>query len=190
MMIAHRRVFQTASNIARSIVNTNKRFVSTIQYAKQDQLFIHQHDNGLTTVSFSKDPNKQYIGALKTSDATKGSRSDLSEFEITPETFVENKDFVGILHDTYKRHVDEDQSYILEAMNYPGSYMAIADYKIILEYMNQRPELPNTLGFVHVGEDGVMIKNSYQKNDTYTLCNIDGIIKIPEFMAEQLQKYL
>lgn len=188
-MLYQSRLFRPVFQVARS-VNLYARFVSTFNYAKQDQLYIHQHDNGLTTVSFSEDPNKQYVGALKTSDATKGSPSDLSQFSITPENFVENKDFLRILHETYKKHVHEDQSYILEAMNYLGSYMALGDYKIILEYMNQRPELPNTVGFVHVSDDGVMVENSYQRNDMYTLCNIDGIIKLPEFMVEKLQKYL
>lgn len=75
-------------------------------------------------------------------------------------------------------------------MNYPESFMAIGDYKVILDYMNQRPELANTLGFVHVDSDGIMERGSYQPNDMYTLCNIDGIITLSENMNEQLQKYL
>lgn len=155
---------------------TNRGLINTYKYKLQEQLYIHEFPD-VKKVSFSEDPYKLHIGTFRTD-------------YIDPSTFVENKDFIPVLHKVFGKHVYDDQAYIYDALNYAGSFMAIGDYKVILDYMNQRPEMPNTLGFVHVNDNGVMAPGSYEKNDMYTLCNIDGIIKISEFMNENLQKYL
>lgn len=128
-----------------------------------------------------------HIGVLKPGSINTGG---LAKTDISVGNFIENKDFFPVLHNTFFKHVYEDQTYIFDAMNYPASFMAIGDYKVILDYMNQRPELSNTLGFVHVDSNAVMERDSYEKNDMYTLCNIDGVITLSEYMSEKLQKYL
>lgn len=157
---------------------TNRSLVNTYKYKPQDQLYIHEFAN-VKKVSFSEDPYKLHIGTLK-----------VNSDHIDPSSFVENKDFLPVLHEVFGKHVYDDQAYIYDALNYGNSFMAISDYKVILDYMNQKPDMQNTIGFVHVKGNGVMDVGSYEKNDTYTLCNINGIIKISEFMNENLQKYL
>lgn len=159
-----------------------RRLLHTIKYAKQPQLYIHESIT-FTKVSFSKDPNKIHIGEVPSS-------ADLSKIVIEPSKFMENSKFKDILHKTIAKNIYDDQSYVIEAINYRGSFMPIGDEKVIQEYMNQRPELPNTMGFVHVDNDGIMEKGTYEVNDTYTLCNVDGIIKLPETMLEHLLKAL
>lgn len=164
----------------------NRSLVQTIRYAKQKQLYLHQLSNHLTKVSFSENPDKLHFGFLKPQLIGK----DLSKVLITPENFEEHRDFLPVLHKMVKNHVAEDQTYIVDAMNYPGSHMAIGDFKVILDFMNQRPEMPNTIGFIRVNEDMEMIPESYEENDMYTLCNIDGVIKLSDYMNEKIHDYL
>lgn len=116
--------------------------------------------------------------------------TDLEKIEINVTNFKENKNFLPVLHKAFSENVFKDQTYIYDALNYPNSFMAIGDYKVILDYMNQRPEMCNTVGFVHVDENCEIDPNSYEKNDMYSLYNVDGIIKISDFMCECLRKYL
>lgn len=173
--------------IARAAYSVNRRLVNTVKYSRQEQLYLHQFNAELTAVSFSPDFNKTHIGTVHTKGAEE---KNLADLVVTVQNFRENKDFFPVLHKAFFENVYDDQTYIFDAMNYSESFMAIGDYKVILDYMNQRPELANTLGFVHVDSDGIMERGSYQPNDMYTLCNIDGIITLSENMNEQLQKYL
>lgn len=175
------------NRVSRAAYSINRSLVQTTKYAKQEQLYLHQFNSNLTTISFSQDSTKEPIGTVSTNGLI---GNDLSKFTVTPQNFKENKDFFTILNKTFFEKVYEDQTYIFDAMNYPGSYMAIGDYKIILDYMNQRPDLSNTIGFVHVDFAGQMEIGSYEPNEMYTLCNIDGIITLSENMNDQLQKYL
>jgi hypothetical protein len=173
--------------ISKAAYSINRNLVYTVKYNKQEQLFLHQINKDLIKVSFSENPEKLHLGTLNP-EVIQG--LDLRFAEITVNNFKENKEFIPVLHKTFFNHVYDDQGYIIDALNYPGSYMAISDYKVILDYMDQRPEMQNTLGFVHVNPSGIMERGSYQKNDTYTLCNIDGVIKLSENMANQLENYL
>lgn len=160
----------------RGFSQINRPLINTRQYLKQPQLFIHEFSPEKTLISFSKDPEKTPIGALKTRT------NDI----ITPSNFIEYKPFYNVLHEAFAKHAHLDQTYILDALNYPGSFMALSDYKVILDYMNQRPEMANTVGFIHVNFDCEMDPTSYQKNEMYNLCNIDGIITLSDFMVEKL----
>lgn len=171
--------------VGRAAYSVNRSLVNTVKYSKQDQLYLHQFNNELTSISFSSDPNKLHLGTVKT-----GTSNDISNLKISVLNFIENKEFLPVLHQAFSDNVYNDQTYIYDAMNYPDSFMAIGDYKVILDYMNQRPELANTVGFVHVNSNCIMDNDSYEKNDMYTLCNIDGVIKLSEYMSEQLQRYL
>lgn len=175
------------NRISKAAYSINRSLVNTVKYSKQEQLYLHQINSKLTTISFSKDFNKEPIGVVSENGLI---GKDLSKVIVTPQNFKENKDFLTILHKTFYDTVYDDQTYIFDAMNYPGSYMAIGDYKVILDYMNQRPDLSNTIGFVRVDFDGEMEKGSYESNEMYTLCNIDGIIALSENMNDQLQTYL
>lgn len=163
-------------NQIRSISQINRSLINTKKYVKQPQLFIHEISSEKTLVSFSEDPNKTPIGALK-------APSDI----ITPNNFVEYKPFYNVLHESFATYAHLDQTYILDALNYPGSFMALSDYKVILDYMNQRPEMANTVGFIHVNFDCEMEPTSYEKNEMYNLCNIDGIITLSDFMLGKLK---
>lgn len=171
------------AKVARAAYSVNRSIVNTVQYKLQDQLYLHQFNNELTTVSFSKDYNKVPIGTVKVT-------GKLEDTIVNVRNFVEHKDFFPVLHKTFFDTVYDDQTYIFDAMNYPGSFMAISDYKVILDYMNQRPDMANTIGFVHVDFGGEMERGSYQPNEMYTLCNIDGVITLSENMKDQLQKYI
>lgn len=161
----------------RSFSKANFSLVNTTQYNKQTQLYLHEFSKDKTLVSFSSNPDLTPIGLVK----------QLSNGLVTPSNFIENKAFYEILHDVYSRYAHEDQTYKLDALNYPGSYMALGDYKIILDYMNQRPELANTIGFVNVNFDCEIVPDSYERNMMYNMCNIDGIITLSEFMLEKVK---
>lgn len=163
----------------RGLSQMNRPLVNTFKYAKQSQLYIHEISAEKTLVSFSENPDKAPIGSLTAPIGSGGI--------ITPANFREYKPFYEILHKTYAKYAHLDQTYILDALNYPGSFMALADYKVVLDYMNQRPEMANTIGFIHVNFDCEMEPTSYEKNDMYNLCNIDGIITLSEFMQEKLE---
>lgn len=164
----------------------NRSLVHTIRYAKQKQLYLHRISNHLTKVSFSENPESLHFGILRPQLIG----NDLSKVIITPDNFQEHKEFLPVLHQMVKNHVAEDQNYVVDAMNYGGSYMPIGDFKVILDFMNQRPEMPNTLGFIRVDHDMQMVPESYEKNDMYTLCNIDGVIKLSDYMNEKIKEYI
>lgn len=164
----------------------NRSLVQTIRYAKQKQLYLHQVSKTLTKISFSENPDKLHFGVLKPHLIG----HDLSGVIVTPDNFQENREFLPVLQQLVKNHVAEDQTYIVDAMNYPGSHMAIGDFKVILDFMNQRPEMPNTLGFIRVDNDMQMDTESYEPNDLYTLCNIDGVITLSDYMNEKIHDYI
>lgn len=162
----------------------NRSLIQSIKYSPQKQIYLHALPSA-TLVSFSSNPNSIPIGSIPSLK-----KDELESVIIKPEQFKANADFLNVLHSTFSRSAHFDPTYQIDALNYPGSFMALGDYKIILDYMNQRPDLQNTIGFVHVGFDNIINPESYEKNDAYTVCNIDGVITLSDFMLEELQKEL
>ncbi|GME68527.1 unnamed protein product [Ambrosiozyma monospora] len=81
-------------------------------------------------------------------------------------------------------------TYQIDALNYPLSYMAIADLRAPINYMNQRADLEDTFGFVHVDQFGEIVDGTYEINETYRLCGYEGIIKLSDFMCEEVCKVI
>lgn len=139
----------------------------------------------LCKVSFSKDPSCLEIGTVKNFNVHRGQEDS---FKIARANFSPNNDFTHLLHDVFNEKVYDDITYQLDALNFISSYLPLGDFKVILKFMNQRPDVENTIGYVHVDESGAMIKGSYQSNDIYELCNCDGVIALSDYMLEQIRK--
>ncbi|QPG76049.1 hypothetical protein FOA43_003435 [Brettanomyces nanus] len=165
----------------------NRGLIRSFKYGKQPQLYIHEISKDLVKASFSSNPSKLEVGTFSGIPPLPNMESQLA---ISTKNFVPNKDFFNLLQGVFNKHVYEDEAYKLDALNFTSSYLPIGDYKVVLQFMNQRPEYENTLGFVRVNGDGIMIKDSYQANDIYELCNSDGIVTLSDFMLKELQKQL
>ncbi|VEU24328.1 DEKNAAC105496 [Brettanomyces naardenensis] len=165
----------------------NRSLIRTFEYAKQPQLYVHELTKDLTKISFSKDPSTLGVGTLKGLAIPSGRESQLL---ISTKNFIPNPEFLWFLQDLFHKKVYGDVTYQLDALNFRSSYLPIGDFKVILQYMNQRPEYENTLGFVLVDEDGAMVEDSYQPNEIYELCNSDGIVTLSEYMLDELRNAL
>lgn len=108
-------------------------------------------------------------------------------FIVDPTKFKPNNDFRALFHQCFYKHVYDDITYQLDALNFRSSFLPIGDFKIVLRFMNQRPAFENTIGFVRVDDEGAMIRDSYQSNDIYELCNCDGMVSLSDYMLEQIK---
>ncbi|KAG7811009.1 hypothetical protein KL921_002637 [Ogataea angusta] len=161
----------------------NRHLVKTIKYAAQPQLYVHKAGS-TALLSFSSNPTRLPIGKVKAIDNLG------SDYQVTPDNFVENKSFIERLQSVIKGHVADDMMYRLDSLNYRGSYMPIYDLKRVPEYMNQQVNVDNVLGYIKVDAMGNMDESTYQANNTYRLCNADGIIKLSDVILEELKKQL
>lgn len=162
----------------------NRGLIRTFKYVKQPQLWLHEIAANTARVSFSKDPSALAVGIAKTSLAHD------SQVDINYGNFEPNKDFLAWMHKLFGKEVYNDVAYQMDALNFRSSFLPIGDYKVMLEFMNQRPEFDNTIGFVRVDDTGVMYPDSYESNDVYMLCNADGIVKLTDYMCEKVQENL
>ncbi|KAG7797083.1 hypothetical protein KL929_002789 [Ogataea haglerorum] len=161
----------------------NRHLVKTLKYAAQSQIYLHQAGS-TSLLSFSSNPARLPIGRIKAIDKIG------SDYHVTPDKFVENKSFIELLQHIIKDHVADDMMYRLDSLNYLNSYMPIYDLKRVPEYMNQQVNVDNVLGYIKVDEMGNMDPSTYQANNTYRLCNADGIIKLSDVILDELKKHL
>ncbi|GME76681.1 unnamed protein product [Ambrosiozyma monospora] len=191
---------EKATSFANSI---NRGLILTLKYKKQPQLFLHSISSNTTKVSFSKDPESLHIGSITTPKLTSSSTSTssipgsgisipteetLQRLQITTSNFTPNRDFLTLLQNLFSTKVKDDMTYQIDALNYPLSYMAIADLRAPISYMNQRADLEDTFGFVHVDQFGEIVDGTYEPSETYRLCGYEGIIKLSDFMCEEVCK--
>lgn len=142
-------------------------------YSKNDQIYLHEL-SGKIAASFSKDPNDVVIGYLPS-----------KSFE--PEQFKPNKGFLDLLNSNMHDKVHEDFTFIMEAGANAGTYMPIYDLREIPNF-GRTPEVDSVFGYVRVTSDGKIVPKSYEPNEMYRLCNLKGLVKLSDYMLEQIQE--
>lgn len=141
-------------------------------YSRNDQIYLHDM-SGKIAASFSKDPNDIVIGYL-------ASKS------IDPEQFKPNKAFLDLLNSNIHDKVHEDFTFIVEAGANAGTYMPIYDLREIPNF-GRTPEVDSVFGYVRVTSDGKMVPKSYEPNEMYRPCNVAGLVKLSDYMLEQIR---
>ncbi|ODV87066.1 hypothetical protein CANARDRAFT_26498 [[Candida] arabinofermentans NRRL YB-2248] len=169
-----------SSNIYNQV---NRRLVNTINYQFQPQLFLHLLTDKNTKVSFSKDPDSLPVGYFNAP-----AQVSLDKYVISPREFKPNSEFISLLQKIVSSNVQNDQNFMIEALNYPSNYMPIYDFKKISDFINQKPELDNVLGYVNVNELGEMVEGTYEQNHMYRLCNSDGMVKLSDYILEKVEE--
>lgn len=146
---------------------------SYITYSKNDQIFLHDTPGGVLA-SLSQDPKDMAIGTSETN-------------KIDPEKFRPNKEFLELLHGSIHDKIDQDFTYIMEAGVNADSYMPIYDFREVPRF-GRTPEVDSIFGYVRVSSDGKIIPKSYEANEMYRLCNGAGLVKLSNFLLEQLRE--
>ncbi|GME95522.1 unnamed protein product [[Candida] boidinii] len=166
---------------------TSVRTIITANFAKQPQLV---KGEGVTeaTISFSKDPKSIPVGAINLpKDIKNFTEVGLSHVELKVSNFKEDKIFKEILNDLIKNSVYNDFSYQIEAQVVPNSFMPIYDFRDIPAH-GRTPAMENVFGYVCVDANGIMIKDSFEDNNTYRLFSgTDGIVKLSDFLYEKIK---
>lgn len=145
------------------------------KYALNDQIYIHEGGNkGVYTFNLSENPQALPIGYC---DNIKN---------INPNNFYVNEKFVEVLHDTISNQIQDDFTFIMEAGANANLYMPIYDFREVPRY-GRIPEVDNIYGYVMVTEQGKIVPGSYQSNNLYRICNGAGLIKLSDYLLEQLQ---
>ncbi|SGZ52357.1 CIC11C00000001166 [Sungouiella intermedia] len=142
-------------------------------YSKNDQIYLHDV-NGKIAASFSKDPKDMVIGYLNSKT-------------MNPEQFQPNKGFLKLLNSNIHDKVTEDFTFIMEAGANADTYMPIYDFREIPRF-GRTPEVDSIFGYVRVSSDGKIIPKSYEPNEMYRLCNGAGLVKLSNYMLEQIQE--
>lgn len=143
------------------------------QYPKNDQIFIHKVGNTYVA-NLSSNPKDIPIGF---SDSN----------EIDHETFKSNPEFLDLLNNTIKNSIQKDFSFIMEAGANANAFMPIYDFREIPNYARV-PEVDDIFGYVLVDGDGKIIPDSYEVNQLYRLCNGTGLVKLTDYLLEEMRK--
>ncbi|GMG00546.1 unnamed protein product [[Candida] boidinii] len=168
---------------------TSVRTIITAKFVKQPQLV--KEGDGITEaiISFSKNPKSIPVGTIDLPKEIKNfTELGLSHVELTVSNFKEDKIFKEILNDLIKNSIYNDFSYQIEAQVVPNSFMPIYDFRDIPAH-GRTPAMENVFGYVCVDENGVIIKDSFEDNNTYRLFSgTDGIVKLSDYLYEEIQK--
>lgn len=154
--------------------------------------YVHKEEgDGITeaTLSFSKNPKSIPVGTINLPKEIKNfTELGLSHVELKVSNFKEDKIFKEILNDLIRNSIYNDFSYQIEAQVVPNSFMPIYDFRDIPAH-GRTPAMENVFGYVCVDENGVIIKDSFEDNNTYRLFSgTDGIVKLSDYLYEEIQK--
>lgn len=151
-----------------------RQFVRSFsRYHRNDQVYIHRAGGGYTA-SLSSNPKDVPIGFSPSS-------------EINHETFKANPKFLELLNDKIKNEVQRDFSFIVEAGANANAYMPIYDFREIPNYARV-PEVDNIFGYVLVDREGKIVPGSFEINLLYRICNGSGLVKLTDYLLEQMRK--
>lgn len=143
------------------------------RYARNDQIFLH-------------DVGGRYAATLsKASGAVPIGYSPSEEIKI--DTFNVNLQFMEILNKVLHSSIDKDFTFIMEAGVNASTYMPIYDFREIPRF-GRTPSPDDVFGYVLVDENGKMVQGSYQSNEMYRVCNGNGLIKLSDYMLEQMRE--
>lgn len=144
------------------------------KYSLNDQIKIHELAPNFFKLSFSEDAKAMAIGFSNSKN-------------ITPHNFQVNSPFLNQLHELIAKKIDNDFSFIIEAGTNANSYMPIYDFREIPKYA-RIPQVDNVFGYVMVDGNGKMIPNTYESNNLYRLCNGKGLIKLSDFLYDEIKE--
>lgn len=145
------------------------------QYARNPQIYIHEHPTNHYKFSLSKNPNALSIGDSQVTDPK-------------PENFNINKKFVDVFYKTFEDKIYDDFTFIMEAGTNANSFMPVYDFRDVPKYSRQ-PYIGNVFGYLQVDENAKIVPGSWQRNDLYELCNgKDGLCHFSDYMYETLQQ--
>lgn len=143
------------------------------KYPKNDQIFIHKV--GSTYVAnLSSNPKDIPIGFSESN-------------EIHHETFKSNPEFLDLLNNKIKDSIQKDFSFIMEAGANANAFMPIYDFRETPNYARV-PEVDDIFGYVLVDSKGKIIPGSYEVNQLYRLCNGTGLIKLTDYLLEEMRR--
>ncbi|OBA19306.1 hypothetical protein METBIDRAFT_46782 [Metschnikowia bicuspidata var. bicuspidata NRRL YB-4993] len=143
------------------------------RYAKNDQIFLHDVA-GRYAATLSKNATDVPIGFSPS-------------LEVSPSNFEGNPKFLDLLHDRIKTGIQNDFTFIMEAGTNALTYMPIYDFREIPKYA-RTPNVDDVFGYVLVDGSGKIVPDSYEKNDLYRICNGTGLIKLSEYLLEEMKK--
>lgn len=165
-------MIRTLLNQSRSQFKLQLRNLS--QYKNNPQIFIHELGPSYYKFSLSKLPDALDIGIS-------------SSINPTPDNFKIRKEFKELLHSTMKDQIHDDFTFIMEASTNANSFMPIYDMREIPRY-GRIPYIEDVFGYVMINDQGLMIAETYQENDMYTICSgKTGLPKFSEYMYVTLQ---
>lgn len=143
------------------------------KYIKNDQIYLHDNA-GKYAATLSKSASDLPIGHSPS-------------LEVHPETFKGNPKFLELLHEKIKTGIQNDFTFIMEAGANALTYMPIYDFREIPKYA-RTANVDDVFGYVLVDEAGKIVPGSYEKNDLYRLCNGTGLIKLSDYLLEEMRK--
>lgn len=143
------------------------------KYLKNDQIFLHDVA-GKYAVTLSKSASDVPIGFSPS-------------LEVHPSTFTGNPKFLDLLQERIKTGIQNDFTFIMEAGANALTYMPIYDFREIPKYA-RTPNVDDVFGYVLVDEAGKIVPGSYEKNDLYRLCNGTGLIKLSDYLLEEMKQ--
>lgn len=149
------------------------RFYS--KYHLNDQIYIHDNEKGLFTFNLTPEPTTLAVGWCD------------SKRNVTPGNFHVNEEFVSLLHKFIGDSIQNDFAFIVEAGANANLFMPIYDFREIPRY-GRIPEVDNIYGYVMVNESGKIVPGSYESNNLYRICNGAGLVKLSDYLYEELQK--
>ncbi|KAF7998885.1 hypothetical protein HF325_006417 [Metschnikowia pulcherrima] len=143
------------------------------KYPKNNQIYLH-------------DVAGQYAATL--SESSKDVPIGFSpSTQVSPNTFQPNPDFMRLLHSTIQEGIQHDFTFIMEAGANALTYMPIYDFREIPKYA-RTPNVDDVFGYVLVDSEGKIVPGSYEKNDLYRVCNGAGLIKLSDYLLEEMRK--
>lgn len=143
------------------------------KYPRNGQIFIHKVGDTYTA-NLSSNPYDTPIGFSPSS-------------EIDHETFKSNPQFLDLLNNKIKDSIQKDFSFIMEAGANANAFMPIYDFRETPNYA-RTPEVDDIFGYVLVDEEGKIVPGSYEVNKLYRLCNATGLVKLTEYLLEEMKK--
>ncbi|GEQ68143.1 hypothetical protein JCM33374_g1810 [Metschnikowia sp. JCM 33374] len=143
------------------------------KYAKNDQIYLHDIA-GKYAATLSKNATDIPIGFSPS-------------LTITPSTFKGNPEFLDLLHGKIQKDIQNDFTFIMEAGANASTYMPIYDFREIPKYA-RTPNVDDVFGYVLVDASGKIVPESYEKNNLYRLCNGTGLIKLSDYLLDEMRK--
>jgi len=95
----------------------------------------------------------------------------------SPEYFIENKDFVEFMHSTICNSVSSIVSLNEAARQQNEGFLYIIDFRTADGIMGDVPP-EDIIGAFSV-KNGMLVENSYQKNDQHKIYTKNGLVKLP-----------